>query len=88
MTNQAITSQPITNSAADAPLFEVTKGNPNAEELAALTAVVLALAGAEGAAAPDDDSAPVAQGRAWIRRERLRLAPTPGPGAWRRSAWR
>lgn len=71
--------------AAEPPLFQVTKGNPNAEDLAALTAVVLALASAESGAEATDS---VEHGRAWIRRERLRLAPTPGPGAWRRSAWR
>ncbi|ABY24674.1 hypothetical protein RSal33209_2952 [Renibacterium salmoninarum ATCC 33209] len=70
---------------AQLPLFQVTKENPNAEDLAALTAVVLALASAESGAEAADS---VEHGRAWIRRERLRLAPTPGPGAWRRSAWR
>lgn len=79
--DQAITSE-LT---AQLPLFQITKGNPNAEDLAALTAVVLALAAAESGAEATDS---VEHGRAWIRRERLRLAPTPGPGAWRRSAWR
>ncbi|WP_459790402.1 acyl-CoA carboxylase subunit epsilon, partial [Arthrobacter sp. AD-310] len=38
-------------SAAAAPLLSVVKGQPNAEELAALTAVVLSLGGAEPAPA-------------------------------------
>jgi hypothetical protein len=62
-----------------APLFSVVKGQPSAEELAALTAVVLSLGGAETA----DIRKPTV--RHWVRRQQLRLAPTPGPGAWKRS---
>ena len=62
-----------------APLFSVVKGQPSAEELAALTAVVLSLGSAETA----DTRKPTA--RDWVRRQQLRLAPTPGPGAWKRS---
>jgi hypothetical protein len=62
-----------------APLLSVVKGQPTAEELAALTAVVLSLGGDEPA---DADKPSV---RHWVRRQQLRLAPTPGPGAWRRS---
>ena len=61
------------------PLFSVIKGQPSAEELAALTAVVLSLSGTEAAAAGKPTV------RHWVRRQQLRLAPTPGPGAWRRS---
>jgi Acyl-CoA carboxylase epsilon subunit len=61
------------------PLLSVVKGQPTAEELAALTAVVLSLGGAEQAEA---DKPPV---RHWVRRQQLRLEPTPGPGAWKRS---
>ncbi|NYE96604.1 hypothetical protein FHU41_002854 [Psychromicrobium silvestre] len=68
----------------DAPLFQVTKGNPSAEELAALTAVVLAVA----AAAEAEAEAAPSSGRSWARRSNLRLAPAPGPGAWKRSTWR
>jgi hypothetical protein len=64
---------------AAAPLFSVVKGQPSAEELAALTAVVLSLRGAETA----DVRKPTV--RDWVRRQQLRLAPTPGPGAWKRS---
>ena len=61
------------------PLFSVVKGQPSAEELAALTAVVLSLGNAEAA----DTLKPTA--RHWVRRQQLRLSPTPGPGAWKRS---
>ncbi|WP_223257086.1 acyl-CoA carboxylase subunit epsilon [Arthrobacter globiformis] len=62
-----------------AALFSVTKGEPTAEELAALTAVVLSL-GSAAAARPEKTSV-----RQWMRRQQLRLEPTPGPGAWKRS---
>jgi hypothetical protein len=62
-----------------APLLSVVKGQPSAEELAALTAVVLSLGGAEPAPANTPNV------RHWVRRQQLRLAPTPGPGAWKRS---
>lgn len=61
------------------PLLSVVKGQPSAEELAALTAVVLSLGGPETAGV----GKPTA--RHWVRRQQLRLAPTPGPGAWKRS---
>ncbi|MET3172207.1 UNVERIFIED_ORG: hypothetical protein ABIB52_000031 [Arthrobacter sp. UYCu721] len=61
------------------PVLSVVKGQPSAEELAALTAVVLSLGSADPVAA----GKPTA--RDWVRRQQLRLAPTPGPGAWRRS---
>jgi hypothetical protein len=61
------------------PVLSVVKGRPSAEELAALTAVVLSLGSADAVAA----GKPIA--RDWVRRQQLRLAPTPGPGAWRRS---
>ncbi|RAM36691.1 acyl-CoA carboxylase subunit epsilon [Arthrobacter globiformis] len=60
-------------------MFSVTKGEPTAEELAALTAVVLSL-GSAAAARPEKTSV-----RQWMRRQQLRLEPTPGPGAWKRS---
>ena len=59
--------------------FSVTKGEPTPEELAALTAVVLSL-GPAAAAGPAKPST-----RHWVRRQQLRLEPTPGPGAWKRS---
>lgn len=64
---------------AETPLFSVVKGEPTPEELAALTAVVLSLESAEAA----DLGKPSV--RHWVRRQQLRLGPTPGPGAWKRS---
>ena len=64
---------------AETPLFSVVKGQPSPEELAALTAVVLSL----GGSAPSRETRPSV--RHWVRRQQLRLAPTPGPGAWKRS---
>ncbi|OUM40805.1 acyl-CoA carboxylase subunit epsilon [Arthrobacter agilis] len=60
-------------------VLSVVSGSPTDEELAALTAVVVALQGSEGA----DESQH--QGRSWLRRTMLRLGPSPGPGSWRRS---
>ncbi|RKO24861.1 acyl-CoA carboxylase subunit epsilon [Pseudarthrobacter phenanthrenivorans] len=75
-----IPTEPADDSNAPAqPLLSVVKGQPTAEELAALTADVLSLGGAEPARA-DKPSV-----RHWVRRQQLRLDPTPGPGAWKRS---
>ncbi len=63
----------------DAVLFSVVRGNPTDEELAALTAVVVALQ-----SGGDKDDAQD-RGRSWLRRAMLRLGPAPGPGSWRRS---
>ncbi len=63
----------------DSPLLSVVKGEPTPEELAALTAVVLSL-GQSQQAAPESPGV-----RHWVRRQQLRLAPRPGPEAWRRS---
>ncbi|MDQ0077195.1 acyl-CoA carboxylase subunit epsilon [Arthrobacter oryzae] len=65
--------------AAAEPLFSVVKGEPTDVELAALAAVVLSL----GTSAAEGKSKPSV--RQWVRRQQLRLAPTPGPGAWKRS---
>ncbi|MBT2595442.1 acyl-CoA carboxylase subunit epsilon [Arthrobacter sp. ISL-72] len=74
-------AEPAVEPAAEAaePLFSVVKGEPTDVELAALTAVVLSL----GSAAAQGEKKPTV--RHWVRRQQLRLAPTPGPGAWRRS---
>jgi hypothetical protein len=66
------------DNAAD-PVLSVVKGHPTPEELAALTAVVLSL-GQGPEAAPERPGV-----RHWVRRQQLRLAPKPGPDAWRRS---
>ncbi|MEQ4565033.1 acyl-CoA carboxylase subunit epsilon [Paenarthrobacter sp. CAP02] len=61
------------------PMFSVVKGEPTAEELAAIAAVVISL-GTPQEAAPTKPSV-----RHWVRRQQLRLDPSPGPGAWKRS---
>jgi hypothetical protein len=61
------------------PVLSVVKGEPTPEELAALAAVVLSLGQGEPAA-PEKPGV-----RHWVRRQQLRLAPKPGPDAWRRS---
>lgn len=65
--------------AAAEPLFSVVKGEPTAEELAAIAAVVVSLN------APQEAAPPKPNVRHWVRRQQLRLDPSPGPGAWRRS---
>ncbi|WP_449372276.1 acyl-CoA carboxylase subunit epsilon [Arthrobacter psychrolactophilus] len=62
------------------PLLNVTRGNPTAEELAAVIAVVLALQSGNGGG--EKTKAPTRQ---WVRRAQLNLPPKPGAGSWRRS---
>ncbi|MEU3402853.1 acyl-CoA carboxylase epsilon subunit [Streptomyces sp. NPDC006670] len=62
-----------------APLFRVVRGEPGPEELAALTAVLLARAAGPGA---DPSPAPSAPARRGPRRRGRYTA----PGAWRRTA--
>lgn len=69
----------VGSDAAPGILLSVAKGEPTPEELAALTAVVLSL-GQTQQAAPESPGV-----RHWVRRQQLRLAPRPGPQAWRRS---
>ena len=73
------TVEPGDSPAGEQPLFAVVKGEPTAEELAALAAVVLSVGGDETA----ETQTPSA--RHWIRRQQLQLAPKPGPGSWKRS---
>ena len=68
-----------TGSDAEPALLSVVRGAPTPEELAALTAVVLSL-GQSQQVAPESPGV-----RHWVRRQQLRLAPRPGPEAWRRS---
>lgn len=63
----------------ETPLLNVTRGNPTAEELAAVTAVVLALQSG------NDDAGTKAPTRQWARRAQLNMPPRPGAGSWRRS---
>ncbi len=59
------------------PLLRVVRGNPSAQELAALVAVVAARASASGDAEPP--------ARPLWGRPVVRPSLTPGPGAWRAS---
>lgn len=62
------------------PLLRVVRGEPTAEELAALVAVVTARASTR----PETSSV-----SAWTDRARLvRGSPAPGAGSWRASGWR
>ena len=62
------------------PLFTVTRGTPTPEELAALTAVVLAAAAGGDASGQPPAPSPWAARSAQIRRPLDH-----GPGAWRAS---
>ncbi len=64
----------------DQPLLRVVRGQPTAEELAALVAVVTARATTPAGVTP---------ATAWTDRSRLmRRCPAPGPNEWRASGWR
>ena len=65
---------------AGVPLLTVSRGNPTPEELAAVTAVLLAMQGAQETPSHGTST------RLWTRRARLHVPPQPGAGAWRRSA--
>lgn len=66
-------------SAEENPLFTVVKGEPSAEELAALTAVVLGAASGGG----EPERAPASP---WAARSGRTRGPLEhGPGAWRAS---
>jgi hypothetical protein len=65
----------------DQPLLKVVAGQPSDDELAALTAVVLALAGDGSSEAPSRPGG-------WSDLSlRLRRPLPPGPNAWRDSRW-
>ncbi|MGZ4469782.1 MAG: acyl-CoA carboxylase epsilon subunit [Nocardioidaceae bacterium] len=76
------TNGPVSTAAeAPRPLLRVVRGEPSAEELAALVAVVAARAAASGPRPP-------ARVSAWTdRSRRVRRPLRPGPGAWQASAW-
>jgi acyl-CoA carboxylase epsilon subunit len=70
------------------PLFRVVAGRPSPAEVAAVTVVLAAKLAASTTAAttPPEQHRPA--GNAWSDpARRLRLPLSPGPGAWRRSAW-
>ncbi|MCP2254958.1 Acyl-CoA carboxylase epsilon subunit [Prauserella aidingensis] len=73
-------------SGADAgrPLLRVVRGEPDDAELAALTAVVAGLA----AHGDDAEAEQPARSRWADRAAAIRRPLTPGPGAWRASAFR
>jgi hypothetical protein len=77
--SESVTAGDSMDAAVDPPVLSVVAGQPTDEELAALTAVVVALQG------QDDAGDAPGHGRSWVRRALLRLGPTPGPGSWRRS---
>ena len=63
----------------DTPVLRVVRGEPSAEELAVLTAVMTAAGGGE------DEAAPPLRGR-WNDPSRAHRRPLlPGPGGWRAS---
>jgi hypothetical protein len=65
------------------PMFAITAGNPTPDELAAVTAVLLAIARSR-----PSGGQPAQQVSAWAHPAlRLRRPLPPGPGAWRASAW-
>jgi hypothetical protein len=69
------------NTEDDQPLLEVIAGQPSDDELAALTAVLLALASAES-------SKPPSRPGGWSDLSlRLRRPLPHGPNAWRDSRW-
>jgi hypothetical protein len=62
--------------------LRLVRGDASPEEIAALLAVLSAASGGGEATAPRRTSV-------WASRERLVRRPvSPGPGAWRASAWR
>ncbi|WP_017608166.1 acyl-CoA carboxylase subunit epsilon [Nocardiopsis xinjiangensis] len=67
------------------PHLAVVRGEPTAEELAALTAVLGARAAQARAAAEATPPEPVSGWRDRAQGLRGRVPPRPGPGAWRSS---
>ncbi|MDD7916511.1 acyl-CoA carboxylase subunit epsilon [Actinomycetospora callitridis] len=64
------------------PVLRIVRGEPDAAELAALTAVLAAAAGGSDDEAPDPTPT-----SGWARHVDLVRAPVhPGPGGWRASA--
>ncbi len=65
----------------------MVRGEPTADQLAALTAALSAVLTRSMPNASAAHSAPPARGSGWLDRAALIGAPLqPGPGAWRRSA--
>jgi acyl-CoA carboxylase epsilon subunit len=71
------------DASADGPVLKIVAGDPSAEELAALTVALSAVLARGGPAARPGRAA-----SGWADRSRTMGAPpSPGPDAWRRSAW-
>jgi hypothetical protein len=69
------------------PVLTIVTGHPTAEETAAVTVVLTALAAAGTQAPAANQDSAANQASAWRSRERLLRAPLhPAPGAWRASA--
>ncbi|HEY0167057.1 MAG TPA: acyl-CoA carboxylase subunit epsilon [Jatrophihabitans sp.] len=65
------------------PLFQITSGRPTADELTAVTMLLLTIA-----RSPAPDPRPAQQVGGWADPAlRLRRPLSPGPGAWRASTW-
>jgi hypothetical protein len=70
------------DTAPSRPVLRIVRGEPDAAELAALTAVLAAAGGAADDEAPDPTPA-----SGWARHVDLVRGPVhPGPGGWRASA--
>jgi hypothetical protein len=85
MTSAEMTSAEMTSAAPTSgqPLFQITSGSPTADEVAAVTVLLLAIARSQTASAP-----PAQPVGGWADpARRLRRPLSPGPGAWRASAW-
>jgi Acyl-CoA carboxylase epsilon subunit len=68
---------------ATEPIFEITSGTPTADELTAVTVLLLAVAWSKSTGGH-----PVQQVGGWADPAlRLRRPLPPGPGAWRASTW-
>ncbi len=79
------TTQAATDQVEATPLLRVVKGDPTAEELAALIAVVAARNAAAAAAAATATPKPRSQ---WGHPARQHRPPhRSGPGQWRASSW-
>jgi hypothetical protein len=78
-TGQGASEGRTTPFSAQRPVLTVVRGEPTAEQLAALLAVVSARGG--GGVEPEQTSAPSLWNRPALRRPL-----TPGPGAWRAGA--
>ena len=71
------------------PFLRVVRGNPTADELAAVTVVLAARARAAAAAsaAARSEASTTRRSSAWSARSRLlRESVSPSPGGWKRSA--